>query len=221
MLTFLVTLCTQNENRYQCIDHFYLVRGHTFLPNDRDFALIEKHKKKELPQVPEDYVKIIKDSRTVKPFTVVNVNGKDIKNYKAVGDRVVKQNLTSNDGEKILIRSVMWFSFGASEEIDPINGQEKLIHHEDEVWCRYTHNVLEPWKKVKLFKRGVKLDSLKADQKYDKPIFIKAAKYKDLNNLVKRGLLSNDAATFYKNLPQENDSTCLDNESEYEDDYTE
>ena len=31
--------------RFKRIDHFFLTRGHTFLPNDRDLGLIEKHKR--------------------------------------------------------------------------------------------------------------------------------------------------------------------------------
>lgn len=36
---------TQVLDRFQQIDHKFLVRGHTYLPNDRDFAHIEKRKK--------------------------------------------------------------------------------------------------------------------------------------------------------------------------------
>ena len=72
-----------------------------------------------------------------------------------MGDVSVKQNLASNDGEKVVIRAVMWFSYGCSEEIDPVTGTETLVEHFNEVWCSYTHNNLESWNKGKLFKRGV------------------------------------------------------------------
>lgn len=221
MITFLASLCANPNKPYQRIDHFYLVRGHSNLPNDRDFALIETRKKGELPQVPKDYVKIIEDSRTVQPFKVVEVEGQKIKDFKVVGDKSMKQNLTSNDGEKVLIRSFMWFSYGASEEMDPVSGAEVLVEHENEIWCRYTHNNIESWKKVKLFKRGVKPEKLEAKQKYKSRICIKPAKYKDLNNLVERGLLSRQVAEFYQKLLCESATNETEHDSEYEDDYVE
>lgn len=36
------------EGLFEKIEHRFLVSGHTFLPSDRDFALIEKYKKKKL-----------------------------------------------------------------------------------------------------------------------------------------------------------------------------
>ena len=78
-----------------------------------------------------------------------------VKDYKVMGDVSVKQNLTSNYSEKVLIRTVMSFSYGCSEEIDHVTGTETLVEHFSEVWCSYTHNNLESWNKVKLFKLGV------------------------------------------------------------------
>ena len=220
MLTFLASL---SADPYQRVDHYYLVRGHTYLPNDRDFALIEKRKRGEFPQIPKDYITIIEESRTVQPFIVEKMTGKDIKDYKLLGDKSIRQSLATNEGEKVLMRTVMWFSYGASEELDPVTGTDQLIQHEDEVWCRYTHNNLEPWKKCKLFKRGIKSKELKATPKYENRICIKAAKFKDLNNLVQRGLLSHEVGDFYKSLPNENQSNAqaVENESDYEDDYVE
>lgn len=60
----------------------------------------------------------------MQPFEVVEITGQEIKDYKVMGDKSMKPNLTSDDGEKILIRSVMWFSYGASEELDPVSGTE-------------------------------------------------------------------------------------------------
>ena len=155
----------------------------------------------------------------MQPFQVVQVTGSDIKGFKTMGDKSIKQNLVCNDGEKVLIISAMWFSYGYSDEIDPATGRETTIEHPNEVWCRYTHNSPENWKKVKLFKRGVKPEKCFAKSKYEDKICIKASKYKDLNNLVQRGLLSQEVSAFYKNLPCESYSNEQDYDSEYEDDY--
>ena len=219
MLTFLSSFCAKQSRKYKRVDHFFLVRGHTFLPNDRDFALIEKRKKKESPKVPSDYVNIIEASRTSQPFLVKQVNGNDIKDYKGLADKSVKTSLISNTGEKVQMRSVMWFSYGESEEMDPVTGVETTVEHPDEVWCRYTHNPLESWKKINPFKRNVKAGNLEAGKKYTKRVPIKSAKYKDLISLVDKGLLSEDVGVFYANLPHDGEPN--DAESEFEDDYVE
>ena len=43
-----------------------------------------------------------------------------------------------------------------SEETDCTHTTSDIINHPREVWCRYTLNDIEPWKKIQLFKRGVK-----------------------------------------------------------------
>ena len=42
--------------------------GHTFLPNDRDFSVIEKTKPVEKAYIPDDWVRIVSSSKTNKPF---------------------------------------------------------------------------------------------------------------------------------------------------------
>ena len=85
----------------------------------------------------------------MQPSQDVQVTGSDIKDFKTspyhktMGDKSIKQNLVCNDGEKVLIRSAMWSSYGYSDVIDPATGRETTIEHPNEVWCRYTHNSLE------------------------------------------------------------------------------
>jgi len=44
------------------IDHKFLVRGHTYLPCDHDFAQIEKKKGSAVVHLPDDRDKIIKNA---------------------------------------------------------------------------------------------------------------------------------------------------------------
>ena len=60
ILFFLLSLIHQKI--YQRIDHKFLTRGHTFLPNDRDFAIIEKRKCVEQAFVPEDWIRTLKSA---------------------------------------------------------------------------------------------------------------------------------------------------------------
>ena len=54
--------------RFTRIDHKFLVRGHTYLPCDRDFALIEKRKPSAIVNLPGDWEDCIKEARPSKPF---------------------------------------------------------------------------------------------------------------------------------------------------------
>ena len=62
-----------HDGRFDQIDHFFLVRGHTFLPNDRDFSVIEKRKKVEKAYIPADWVKVVSTAKTTKPFETVQM----------------------------------------------------------------------------------------------------------------------------------------------------
>lgn len=60
------------EGHFNTITHHFLVSGHTYLPSDRDFPLIEKRHRKYAPEVysPEGWYKIIRESNTKNPFLV-------------------------------------------------------------------------------------------------------------------------------------------------------
>ena len=62
-------------------------------------------------------------------------------------------------------------------------------------------------------------ERLQAKQKYKDRLAIKAGKYKDLNNLIQRGLLSKHTSDFYKALPCEVVVNSEQNDSKYEDNY--
>lgn len=58
---------------YETIDHKFLVSGHSFLQCDRDFALIEKRKRKCKPMVPADWRYVIESSANNGKFQVVDM----------------------------------------------------------------------------------------------------------------------------------------------------
>lgn len=60
----------QKEGIYEAINHKFLVRGHTFLENDRDFAQIEKRKKSAKALVPDNWLTVVKEAKLTKPFVV-------------------------------------------------------------------------------------------------------------------------------------------------------
>lgn len=63
---------------FKSVKHIFPIRGHTYLPNDSDFALIGNKKKKFSPEVPSDWDKIISEVRRYpSPFKVVPVTQDD------------------------------------------------------------------------------------------------------------------------------------------------
>ncbi|MEM6612842.1 MAG: hypothetical protein AAF652_11440, partial [Cyanobacteria bacterium P01_C01_bin.72] len=187
MVSFLLSLI-QNKV-YKRIDHYFLIRGHTFLPNDRDFSSIEGRKKVARALVPKDWTKIIKDSRLVHPFEVVEITQDNIFDYKTYAESKMKSSFSDTDGQKLKFRDVMWFSYGESEVFNETFTGTKLESHPQEVWCRYTHNTGEPWKKINVFKRQKgrrspnDVNGTNLKKKYTAPQKLKAAK-KSKNQLL-------------------------------------
>ena len=67
-------ICFWNQQvleRFEQIDHKFLVRGHTYLPNDRDFAHIEKRKASAYVYVPQNWEEVIREACIKNPFNVV------------------------------------------------------------------------------------------------------------------------------------------------------
>ncbi|KAJ4451563.1 hypothetical protein ANN_03032 [Periplaneta americana] len=56
----------------------FILSGHSFLQCDSDFALIEKRKKVAKAFIPSDQLKIVQDSKIVKPFQTVPMLESDV-----------------------------------------------------------------------------------------------------------------------------------------------
>ena len=63
-----------SQSQFQEIRLFYPIPGHSFMPIDRDFAMIEKCKRRcTKALLPSTWVKLIKDAQPNRPFDVVYV----------------------------------------------------------------------------------------------------------------------------------------------------
>ena len=67
---------------YDIINHKFLVRGHTFLENDRDFSLIEKRKKTAEVLLPGAWTQVFREANLKKPFDATEVEQGDMKDWK-------------------------------------------------------------------------------------------------------------------------------------------
>lgn len=70
VITFMMWIC-DNYN-FESWEHFFLESGHSYLPNDRDFAHIEKKMKKETCIYhPDQMFEIVQKSRVTQPYKVI------------------------------------------------------------------------------------------------------------------------------------------------------
>lgn len=82
---------------FEEIEHKFLVPGHTFLPCDADFGVIEKLKRKtQVVYTPEQWAHLIRKSRTKKPFKVIEMDADDFKDLANLNKMFTKRNVTQD-----------------------------------------------------------------------------------------------------------------------------
>lgn len=107
----------------------FLSTGHSFLPCDRDFALIEKQKKNNLALVPFDWVEIIANARPSKPYIVLCMDQNDFKDLTQFESSLHKD-------PKLKITQSLWYKLSADSP--------------NVICARESHNIIRPWSQFKL-----------------------------------------------------------------------
>lgn len=109
MVKYLYTLVNTN-NRIKKIIHQYPEPGHSFLPCDRSFGLIENEKrKKERVHVPEEWKDLVR--KTAKRFRVVEVNQQMVIDFTNHFKAIFKTTFSSTDKSKFLISTYRIFKY--------------------------------------------------------------------------------------------------------------
>lgn len=168
------------KNKYFSeINQKFLVSGHSFLPCDRDFAIIEKYKKTQKLHVPKDVKEMIETSKITSKFIVNEMNQIDFYDFGLLLQNLKKQ-------KDLKITEAKWMQF--------CNDDPKTLKF------RKTHNIMEAWQNFQYIKTSNMIDfgSVQLLQKYKEPIPVKTEKLKDLKELAV--FLPNDAKLFYDNL---------------------
>lgn len=102
-------------NDVEIIDHKFLISGHSFLPNDRDFGVIEMSlKRNQLLYVPQDYYNIIKKCRKGNTFILNEMKQEDFISTRLLEEAVYKRSKNTN-GEKINWLQICWMRFLRNE----------------------------------------------------------------------------------------------------------
>ena len=123
------------------IDNKFMISGHSFLPNDRDFGHIEQSRKKmQQIYIPKDWEQVVVQARHKNPFRVCRMNKEDFVSLKPLKAAIVNCKVNTTGG-KVEWLKIHWISVSKDK---PLQFQ-----------YRYSNNTLESWKTVDL-KGGVK-----------------------------------------------------------------
>ena len=177
-------VCFWNEQvstQYEQVDHKFLVRGHTYLPNDRDFAHIEKRKDGVRVCVPAEWEGVVREACPRKPFNVVAMKSSKFVDF-TEQTKQYTQRKKDTEGKPVLISKAVWMNFGQGKDITG-----EVVKHPDEVWLRYSYNEDKPWSKVSLRKGRKKLPPshvFSLPEKYPNGHPIKARKLDDLRQMI-------------------------------------
>lgn len=138
VMQYLYTLV--KSGRFSRIQHIFPIRGHSFLPCDRDFAKTESKKKKvERLYIPEHWMEVIRKTRKVKPFSVVPVTQSLVLDFKNHLTPFFKKTYTSLTKETLRFREARMFEYARD--------------HPTEVWVKYSLSVDDEWHRFSIEKR--------------------------------------------------------------------
>ena len=90
---------------FDVIDHKFMVPGHSYLPNDRDFGIIEQAKRRHQQiYTPQEWYDLVRNACHTNPFSVVEMTSADFVAIKELKKLIV------NRKEDTVGRSVDWMS---------------------------------------------------------------------------------------------------------------
>lgn len=204
---FLDNCFAQNKNRYlwaflnttvltgrfRSVHIYYPIPGHSRLPCDKDFGLIEKRRKRmDRVAVPSEWVSLIKSVRVQNPFRVRYVNHPLTDDLLDDGTPIVTVKDYKTPLDRLLAASVNGLKSVRGVVFRPASIRSRMTMAGDADTD------------VKLLKRGAKWHSVvdavqNATEAYDDYVSIKAAKVDDVNYLIQRVYLPAQV-TFYTSM---------------------
>lgn len=124
---------------FSTIDHKFMVSGHSYLPNNRDFGNIEKARKRaECLYVPDDWERVIREARRKNPFQVRRMEREDFVSLTILKKAIVNRK-NNTVGGKVEWLNIRWINVDKD--------------HPLQFRYRNSHNELEAWKTVNLKRR--------------------------------------------------------------------
>lgn len=186
------------------IDHKFMISGHSFLPNDRDFGHVEQSRKKtQHIYVPQDWEQVVIQARQKNPFRVCRMKKEDFVSLKPLKAAIVNRK-RNKVGRKVKWLKIHWISVS----------QDKPLQFQ----YRYSNNSLECWKTVdlkwKTKGRPVDMGRITLPLLYNRPRAINTKKVSDLLALL--DFVPPVHHAFYRQLNQGTADSSSESESESE-----
>lgn len=167
-------------NYFSQVEQKFLCSGHSFLPCDRNFALIERQKKVARILHPFQWIELIANARPSKLFFVKLMQQSDFLDISVLEKRTTRP-------KEFKVTEAMWLLF---KKDDP-----KCVS------VRQSHSVLMPWKTFTLRRTIPPLTRVEnLPVLYETPIPVKAEKKANLVDMCKY-IEDAEARNFFLNLP--------------------
>lgn len=111
-LSLLLQKLVQDPEMPTCsIDHKFMVSGHSYLPNDADFGVIEsKARKKQFIYGPRDWFDLVAAAKKTNPFPVTVMNREEFLSTKKLEDSICNRK-TNTEGAKVNWLNIKWLRY--------------------------------------------------------------------------------------------------------------
>ena len=192
---------------FETIEQKFLASGHTYLPCDRDFGLIEK-KKRGVSHifVPDEWIDLVKKARVKKPFKVTKMSSDMFVSTEPLLAKTTKRTVSTNN-KKVLVSKVACLMVKKDESF--------------KYFFKYTYNDIEEYDSVDIKKKTagrLSLKDIELPKKYTTKRQIKPAKLKDVFELL--DYVPPVYHQFYRSLTQDSENitneTIIDEEFDYD-----
>lgn len=182
----------------------YLIPGHTYMPVDSMHACIESNYRDKTIWAPSEWPTIVTNSRiSPRQYNVEVLNHKTFRNWKEIQQSVLPDTKTkSEEGVCIKIKDVCKVAFYKETNTA-------------EIYCSFNASTTPIHLMFSEKKR--RSGDLQPKVLYSSQLPISVKKYKDLNNLCKKGIIPSRYHGEYERLPKRNDIPDVLNETDEED----
>jgi hypothetical protein len=91
----------------------FMKSGHSFLPNDADFGVIERVKERQEVFVPSQWMDVVRRTRTKNPFSVIEIGSTDFVSLQEWGKNKTVNRKKTQEGHKVQWLQIQCLRFEA------------------------------------------------------------------------------------------------------------
>jgi len=203
---YFATMCmyaVEHYSQLQEIDHRFFEPGHSEMECDSMHSMIERHTKPISMWIPHDWVIAAALARTnPEPYTVVEMEQKDFKDFKDLSKVLIKNRTIGDDGV-VNWMQIKWFHF---EKQSPrimffkTNLEADTPFQRLDVTNAPSPQTPRPARRGRMATRNVPVTQYSVDQAYKTQIPISKAKLQDLKSLCKDLIIPQIFHEFYNGL---------------------